>query len=755
MNPSVSWGRGWILSGARAFVCLLSVCCAGKIEARGGWEEPLGGFDYSYDANEGQGAYNGEFNAAGCLDGQWRRSSNSDQWDGSGPSPDSLRPDGSPGAPGGVEIQTVSGGGEDGSDASVLDLEDVGDPRGDGFNDPSNRRLFLWRNTSSELNLFTGITFVARWRLNPAPKAADFATNGGPLPVPNGTYLHDQNKGQLGFVQKTAVLPGTATAGLGFAITDDGKLQFAQPFDGNPCTGVSDELCFEVDESDWVSVWMTARGDLLVPGGVRVKVFLNGSSLPVLDQLMTDVRADSESAVIPETGGTATSYIYMGLGSTAQDGAIQVDFVSILSGATDPVADCNQNGVPDNIDIRDGDSPDCNANGKPDECELSEKTDCNASGVPDECDIASGGSQDCNSNRRPDECDVADLDCNENGVPDDCDVSSGVSTDCNTNGVPDSCDVASGTSPDCNTNGVPDDCDIASGTTPDCNQNGVPDGCDLASGTALDCNGNSVPDSCDIAKGDAPDCNTNGVPDACDLASGTSPDCNTNGVPDSCDISSGTSPDCNTNGTPDACDVATGMSLDCNATGRPDECELGPNDCDQNGTPDSCDIASGVSPDCNLNGVPDSCDLSSGAAADCNSDGIPDSCNLETGSSPDCDQTGVPAIHQGLEDALHQGRRVEGLVRRRLEGRHEIGLERRQGAVDHRAHETLAAPEVVEDRGVREADVGRDLLQSDARRALLAQAALGRVEDRAPGLLGAATRAHRPRGPAPAARPGR
>lgn len=130
----------------------------------------------------------------------------------------------------------------------------------------------------------------------------------------------------------------------------------------------------------------------------------------------------------------------------------------------DPIEDCNENEVPDDVDIQEGTSLDCNANA-----------------TPDECDIASGVSRDCNSN----------------GVPDSCDLASGVAVDCNSNGVPDGCDLASGTSQDCNQNGIPDSCDIASGTSEDCNQNRTPDSCDLASGLSVDVNGNGFPDDCE------------------------------------------------------------------------------------------------------------------------------------------------------------------------------------------------------------------------------------------------------------------
>lgn len=134
---------------------------------------------------------------------------------------------------------------------------------------------------------------------------------------------------------------------------------------------------------------------------------------------------------------------------------------------TEPIQDkdCNNNGIPDHIDIANGTSDDCNNNGIPDECE----NDCNCNGVDDKVDIANGTSDDCNLNGIPDECED---DCNGNGIPDDCDIANGTSDDCNKNGIPDECEE------DCNGNGIPDDCDIAAGDSNDFNNNGIPDECE-------------------------------------------------------------------------------------------------------------------------------------------------------------------------------------------------------------------------------------------------------------------------------------
>ncbi|GJM26350.1 MAG: hypothetical protein DHS20C16_27650 [Phycisphaerae bacterium] len=227
-------------------------------------------------------------------------------------------------------------------------------------------------------------------------------------------------------------------------------------------------------------------------------------------------------------------------------------------------SDCNENGVPDEVDITGTTSNDVDSNGVPDECQQ----DCNENGVPDEVDIAGTTSNDVNSNSIPDECEP---DCNSNGVPDEVDIAGTTSNDVNTNGVPDECE------PDCNGNSVPDAVDIAGTTSNDVNTNGIPDECEP------DCNGNGVPDEVDIAGTTSNDINTNGIPDECE------PDCNENDVPDSWEIAQGTATDLDTNGIPDLCDILACRYSDLNYNGLPDEIE----------------IAEGSSADANTNGIID------------------------------------------------------------------------------------------------------------------------------------------------------
>lgn len=146
-------------------------------------------------------------------------------------------------------------------------------------------------------------------------------------------------------------------------------------------------------------------------------------------------------------------------------------------------ADCNQNGAIDFCDILLGASHDLNLNQIPDDCE----PDCNNNDIPDDLDLSNGTSEDCNANARPDECDIADgtsIDCDFDAIPDECQI------DCNHNGVQDACDLANGVSVDCDLDGIPDECGV------DCNRNGVADECDIASGTSQDANGDGYPDEC-------------------------------------------------------------------------------------------------------------------------------------------------------------------------------------------------------------------------------------------------------------------
>jgi len=94
--------------------------------------------------------------------------------------------------------------------------------------------------------------------------------------------------------------------------------------------------------------------------------------------------------------------------------------------------DCNQNGLPDLLDISNGIETDCNLNGEPDSCDLTSgaSNDCDCNSVPDECEIDVQAVVDCAVVTGP--CDdgpffcvnafLCDPDINANGIPDCCDA---------------------------------------------------------------------------------------------------------------------------------------------------------------------------------------------------------------------------------------------------------------------------------------------------------------------------------------------
>ncbi|MEM1183592.1 MAG: hypothetical protein AAGI53_01180 [Planctomycetota bacterium] len=181
--------------------------------------------------------------------------------------------------------------------------------------------------------------------------------------------------------------------------------------------------------------------------------------------------------------------------------------------------DCDNNTVPDLIDISKGDLSDCNANLLADDCELYQdlSLDCDANGVFDACQISAaggvdgiGGPLDCDMDGRLDGCDIDEaptlnglsvLDFNDNGVLDACELDS--MNNCDGDLELDALEIAQAMT----LNGL---------SVIDFNDNGVLDECELD--PANDCDGDMQLDAFEIAMGIEPDCNTNGILDSCDLS---------------------------------------------------------------------------------------------------------------------------------------------------------------------------------------------------------------------------------------------
>jgi len=283
--------------------------------------------------------------------------------------------------------------------------------------------------------------------------------------------------------------------------------------------------------------------------------------------------------------------------------------------------DCNENGVPDYVDIGTGTSEDCNENGTPDECEI----DAN-SGPPGTYFCTEDCDPDCNHNGIPDACDQAGQETLmsasfESGLPvgwtatglwhtanvcgpaGPCDgtnwayfgqnVGCNFSTGATVSGVLTApavtipaeatlatlsyCSAYGGESGNSGTsgydwawlavNGVEKDDVSAAGDQATWETRTVDLSSYAGQTITLTWNFNSVDSVSNSELG--------WVVDAVEITLETAivEDCNGNTIWDACDIDSGFSEDCQPNGIPDECDIDSGGSEDANSNGIPDECE--------------------------------------------------------------------------------------------------------------------------------------------------------------------------------------
>jgi hypothetical protein len=261
--------------------CFLIVCCAFLLIIApltfAQWGDPPGGWDGWYS------------DWADLAD--WNHDNGSDQWDETPPGVGAL---------GGVIVETVDG-------EEVLSIEDAGDPRDAGFPDPgSNRKIYFQQEATSAGNIFEdGVTFIARWRINPNPLEAPA----------NGNDLHDGGKGHVGIAHDSEIAGDTTDYNMSFALDTGGLLYFAN----------EDQAPLEVgDEFQFHAVWATAvlAGDL-----ASINVYLDGA---------TDPAFSGDVTLGDGTDGNFANYVAVGMGSTGRDGAIQVDFIGFKSGIYEP-----------------------------------------------------------------------------------------------------------------------------------------------------------------------------------------------------------------------------------------------------------------------------------------------------------------------------------------------------------------------------------------------------------------------------------
>ena len=273
---------------------------------------PTGGWTYEYSGD--QAIDGGAFSA---LDGTWGHDNGSDSWDGS------VIGAGKPGG--------VTGGLTDG-DTTYVRLQDTGDPRSQGFGEPSNRKLNFIHNIGNDGAptdvLDSGATISVRARiatdglLDDANGAAWPAGGDGYVPHDGGKgsfSIHQQNGGTISFGLVLSAEDNTNFTGPGLAMNSLNGAAVSGDVDWQENEGTKN-LYDVADPTAWQEFWITIQSG--GTGTHQVAVYANESAVPVTFDVTSGNGND----------GGSTSYLGLGLGSTGQRGAIDVDFIAFKEG---------------------------------------------------------------------------------------------------------------------------------------------------------------------------------------------------------------------------------------------------------------------------------------------------------------------------------------------------------------------------------------------------------------------------------------
>ncbi len=304
----------------------------------GRYDPPAGGWDYSIDfeghPETSMNLYNPARGEGGNLDGQWIRAADRDQWDGS--APDEIGPAPGGPAPGGIEIVSRPGMGPCSENIQVLRIVDPGDPSNPGgslagvypnaFSDPSNKSIFLGYDTGIyERNLLrSGVTFTARWRVDPnAPGYMNASSTGDGEPLVGGAL------GNVGFhfLNRNGMVAGEgSTASVSFSLNSGDVLQFSAV--GGPLQLSSASI------TTFRTLWVTVED----PEGDEtydVTVYANGQTTPFSFVTRTGIALAGDTFDFGEESG---NYLTIGLPDVSNDSVIEIDFVSFREGVHPPTA---------------------------------------------------------------------------------------------------------------------------------------------------------------------------------------------------------------------------------------------------------------------------------------------------------------------------------------------------------------------------------------------------------------------------------
>jgi hypothetical protein len=239
-----------------------------------------------------------------ALDETWDHDNNSDAWDGTGPGE---------GNPGGAAALV-----ED--DVTFLRIQDIGDPRDLGISDPSNRKVYLTRQTGIGLD---GAQLEFRLRVATTPPL-DNQVSGDPWPEGGiGYHIRDGGKGMVGI----------AEAGVGqisFSLAKAGEIEGLET-DALVMNGLlGAEMSGDVDTGDAAVPNAIAIADATAWNTVTVDIVAGGVGTHVLTVCVND----QECVIVEVTAGSSMDgegdYIAIGSSGTGGVTAFDVDYVTVV-----------------------------------------------------------------------------------------------------------------------------------------------------------------------------------------------------------------------------------------------------------------------------------------------------------------------------------------------------------------------------------------------------------------------------------------
>jgi hypothetical protein len=304
------------------FIVLLTAVICGSASA--GILYPGGSTWWTYMYQGDKAAPGGAFTA---LDGKWSHDNGSDVWDESAIGN---------GAPGGASALTEEG-------VTFLRIQDCGDPRPNPA-DPSNRKIMFGHSVTGDVKtvgdtiLDSGVTITFRARIPTSGLLDELDTAGAKTPYPaggDGYVPHDGGKDNFSVRQST----GDQIVSFALALaSDDDEMEGKNGLVMNKLNGAAtsgdvdmqgDEPgtvnLLELDPTQWHEFWITIQADTSGTGTHVVNIYVDGSLDP-----------DVFYVTAGDGDDYSDSYIAMGVGSTPQSGAIDIDFFGYKPGVYPP-----------------------------------------------------------------------------------------------------------------------------------------------------------------------------------------------------------------------------------------------------------------------------------------------------------------------------------------------------------------------------------------------------------------------------------